>query len=417
MREWTGRLKRLAWGVLLLALLWRPAPAHADARQAAVLIVPGGGAAPISACIAFTEETLSGAELLRRAQVDLVTQVSLVGEAVCKIGATGCAYPAENCFCQCLGAQCAYWSYWYREGEQWVYSGKGGSSRTVRHGDLDAWVWGDGQTPPPAASWEAICSTPSLASASSLTGTQGTSVSTPAPERSAPQEAYPPPEDTPISPNGPDPYPGVEPTSTRAPVAPSSPTPGETPSVRPTATARPTATPLERPDSPTPGAASPPAATPQDTRLATTSPVTPSPSAPLGEASPVVPPSPEAEPPSDVPAPPSAEVAALGTPSPDAVAIRIREGVAHVRATAAARNLQATQTSGSGIGYFVALAIFMLLTMGYVLLLRRQRAAALRQAMEQPASALDSRASPGVSGEDESPPAEETVPPSDDQAP
>lgn len=393
----------MRWGswLLLLTLLWRPAPALADARRAAVLIVPGGGTAVISACVPFVEETLSGAELLRRAQVDLLTQVSLVGEAVCKIGDTGCAYPGENCFCQCLGAQCAYWSYWYREGEQWVYSGKGGGSRSVRHGDLDAWVWGDGQTPPPAASWEALCEPSQTALASSLAGTQGVAVSTPAAERSAPQDAYPPPEDTPVPPNGPDPYPGAEPTDTRVPDVPTSPAPGETPSVRATATVRPTPTSLARPDSPTPGAAASPSVTPRDTRLATTAP-----GVPLLEMSPTAPPSPETEP-SPAAEPPAAVASASATPGVDAVAARIREGVAQVRATAAARNLATAPASGNGIGYFVALVVLLLALVGYALLLRRQRAAALHEAAKQIES---------VPLAEEAAPTEETMP-LDDETP
>jgi len=62
------------------------------------------------------------------------------------------------------GGECAYWNYFYREpGEtEWIYSALGAVLRKVQPGSVEAWVWGDGQTPPPAdLDLDDICTPPS----------------------------------------------------------------------------------------------------------------------------------------------------------------------------------------------------------------------------------------------------------------
>jgi hypothetical protein len=66
------------------------------------------------------------------------------GAAVCRIEGVGCDFPEEQCFCECLGSECAYWSYWHLENGEWVYAGRGASLHMVRDGDIEAWVWGGG---------------------------------------------------------------------------------------------------------------------------------------------------------------------------------------------------------------------------------------------------------------------------------
>jgi hypothetical protein len=84
-----------------------------------------------------------------------------MGLTICQIAGEGCAYPAEPCFCHCMGGgECAYWNYFYQEpGEtEWTYSALGAAMRKVRPGSVEAWVWGDGDTPPIVeVTFEEIC--------------------------------------------------------------------------------------------------------------------------------------------------------------------------------------------------------------------------------------------------------------------
>jgi hypothetical protein len=86
-----------------------------------------------------------------------------MGITVCQIEGEGCAYPSEACFCHCMGGDCAYWNYFYRDPGQaeWTYSALGAVLRKVSPGSVEAWVWGDGRTPPASdLTFEAICAPP-----------------------------------------------------------------------------------------------------------------------------------------------------------------------------------------------------------------------------------------------------------------
>jgi hypothetical protein len=136
------------------------APVHArqpDPHRAGLVVVHGDGSVA-SACVTFSEESITGAELLRRSGV----QVTLgdyggLGYGVCAIGDEGC--PAgRDCFCQCRGRPCAYWVYSHRQPDgSWAASGLGASTWQVRDGDVDGWVWGDGSAAPPIVAFEQVC--------------------------------------------------------------------------------------------------------------------------------------------------------------------------------------------------------------------------------------------------------------------
>ncbi|MHB1294545.1 MAG: hypothetical protein ACYC4R_06070 [Anaerolineae bacterium] len=136
--------------LLLAAFGVLPQSARAqDPNRAGVVVVLSPDRV-ITQCVSFSESQLTGAELLRRAGLRVVTsQSGGIGETICKVEDTGCDFPGQDCFCQCPGATCNYWSYWYWENGDWVYSGRGASNRQVVNGGLDAWVWGDGKTKPP----------------------------------------------------------------------------------------------------------------------------------------------------------------------------------------------------------------------------------------------------------------------------
>jgi len=148
---------------LAVASGYRMPVAYAQSANRASLVVVFGPDDVFSSCVTFTESEISGIELLRRAGLSLVSQqVAGVGESVCKMEEVGCNYPGEACFCRCLGSPCNYWSYWTWSAGEWIYAGRGASQTLVQPGAINAWVWGDGQTEPPAIGSEGVCGGASL---------------------------------------------------------------------------------------------------------------------------------------------------------------------------------------------------------------------------------------------------------------
>ena len=93
-------------------------------------------------CVEFSEEEISGEELLRRSGLSVVvSSFGGLGGAVCRIGDVGCSDPG-NCFCQCQSADCESWIYYTLADGEWRWQPTGASTRMLRDGDADAWVWG-----------------------------------------------------------------------------------------------------------------------------------------------------------------------------------------------------------------------------------------------------------------------------------
>ncbi|NLG27197.1 MAG: hypothetical protein GX557_04765 [Chloroflexi bacterium] len=244
--------------IILLALCLAGSPdtglvarrVQAQGSNRAVVYINYGDHAE-TRCVTFAEFELPGIELLRRAGLDVIGEpYPGIGEAVCRIQDVGCSFPAEHCWCECMGSPCLFWNYWYWEGGSWRYSGMGASSRMVRNGGIDAWIWGDGQTEPPAIDFDSVCvaSTPTHTPPPTETPEPTwTPEPTPTPEPPEPTEIpwdpYPeqspePPEPTSAPSDGyPDEYPTDEPTWTLLPTATRTGTPG--PSPRPTRTSTP----------------------------------------------------------------------------------------------------------------------------------------------------------------------------------
>ena len=162
--RWIAALLSLVVGLGL-------APAGARSLQAgnrAGVVVQTGDGRVATTCVRFDEPSITGLELLSRAGVSIVVEVSGLGTAVCAIDGEGCAYPAQPCFCQCQGASCAYWNYLHRVDGAWRYSSISASGYTVTDGAVDAWAWGDKVTPP-VYTVDQIC-------AASLAGAPATAV-------------------------------------------------------------------------------------------------------------------------------------------------------------------------------------------------------------------------------------------------
>jgi hypothetical protein len=100
--------------------------------------------------VEFSEDSISGSDLLRRAGLGVVfAGYGGLGSGVCKIDDTGCGDPSD-CFCQCRSADCRFWRYFTLVGETWRFQNIGASTRRLHDGDVDAWVWGTGREPPPS---------------------------------------------------------------------------------------------------------------------------------------------------------------------------------------------------------------------------------------------------------------------------
>jgi hypothetical protein len=163
-------------GLLLAAfLLLLVLPVGAQEPARAGLVVQFDEGRIETRCLDVPGEGLKGFDLLQASGLEIVADVSGgMGVSICRIEGQGCAFPAQHCFCQCMGgAGCAYWNYFYREpgSETWTYSPLGAVLRTVRPGAVEAWVWGDGTTPPAAGlTFEAVCQPPAP-TAAAATGT------------------------------------------------------------------------------------------------------------------------------------------------------------------------------------------------------------------------------------------------------
>ncbi|RRR72830.1 MAG: hypothetical protein EI684_09670 [Candidatus Viridilinea halotolerans] len=145
--------------LLLIALgIGILAPAHATTTlNRAGLVIRLSDEAIITRCVSFSEAQISGAVLLERAEVTIeVLNDPAMGFFVCGIAGVGC--PASNCMCAYPDAT---WGYWLRQTSGWRSSPVGASSRTVRPGDVDGWLWGQPSSsnaaPLPDLSFTAIC--------------------------------------------------------------------------------------------------------------------------------------------------------------------------------------------------------------------------------------------------------------------
>ncbi len=211
----------LAWTLALLAALLvvtHPLTSVAadEAPQAGLVIQFDDGRVE-TRCIPIEAEGATGVDLLVGSGLDVIMDSSSgMGITVCQIEDLGCPYPTKPCFCQCMsGSECGYWNYFYREpGEPaWVYSPLGARLRQLQPGVVEAWVWGDGKTPPAGEfTFEAICGAPVASPSSAPESGEARATASPIPTRAtgrpAPQPAAPTPGAT------------GEPAATIAPTAP-----------------------------------------------------------------------------------------------------------------------------------------------------------------------------------------------------
>lgn len=148
--------------VLLASICFTVAALHVSAAQEdkrAGLVVRFDDGRVETRCISFAEEQITGYELLRRAALDMEVEEAGAGVTVCRIDGVGC--PSSNCFCQCQGDPCEYWSYWHLQNGEWRYSVSGAATYEVEQGDVEGWSWGPGSVSeaiaPPVVDFDQIC--------------------------------------------------------------------------------------------------------------------------------------------------------------------------------------------------------------------------------------------------------------------
>jgi hypothetical protein len=124
--------------IMLVAVYSGCAPSLDQGGGRAAVVVQFSEGDHVVHVVEFEGQSISGMDLLRRSGLDVLEKTGFV----CRIGSQGCDLAA----CPCLGE---YWSYWYLRDGAWVYSNAGAAARRVVDGTVEAWVWGDGQQPPP----------------------------------------------------------------------------------------------------------------------------------------------------------------------------------------------------------------------------------------------------------------------------
>lgn len=121
--------------------------ARAAGTHRAAVIVEGDGQTH-RVVVEFTEDSISGIELLRRAGADpVVYSYSGIGGAVCRLYGVG-----RDAGPDCLGGtggDARYWAYFRAPAgaTAFRYASVGGGSTTVRDGDVEGWRYGTGAAP------------------------------------------------------------------------------------------------------------------------------------------------------------------------------------------------------------------------------------------------------------------------------
>jgi len=115
------------------------------------LAIFSGDNSLFTACVSFTESTITGLDLLQRSGLAIETATNPTqGTAVCKIGKVG------NASNDCFGSMPNYWSYWQLGENGWGYSVVGADQSQVGDGGMYAWSWGTGD-PPAILTFQNIC--------------------------------------------------------------------------------------------------------------------------------------------------------------------------------------------------------------------------------------------------------------------
>ena len=164
MRRRAGRrqdVARVFVAALAFALMLCSVPSvgqGAELHHAAVVVRHGNGGVTY-ALVAFPEESINGAELLKRANLGAVTvEFGGLGEAVCMIEREGC--PPSVCekkVCQTGAADSPFWHFYQLDAAgAWQFTALGASSVKVHDGDATGWSWTSTDANLPVTSFAAL---------------------------------------------------------------------------------------------------------------------------------------------------------------------------------------------------------------------------------------------------------------------
>jgi len=100
-------------------------------------------------CVTLDEPEPTGMQALEAINAPVLAESGPRGVTVCQIDETGCAFPDDDCFCQCMGGEaCAYWAYFHLgDNDTWQYSVQGALSYNVQQGDVEGWWWRNNANP------------------------------------------------------------------------------------------------------------------------------------------------------------------------------------------------------------------------------------------------------------------------------
>lgn len=173
-------------------------PAGAAEQNRAVLVVDTGEQVK-KVCVRFWEESISGAELLQRADVQAALRpYAGKGVAVCSLCGVGCRTDDSCLTCDPDGR---YWAYSRAPAgsPDFRLSAAGASNTQVRNGDVEGWRWSRGASPTYISVAE-VCEGAAPATAATATSAATTTATTTAtnnPATTAPTATVAP------GPNGP----------------------------------------------------------------------------------------------------------------------------------------------------------------------------------------------------------------------
>lgn len=122
-------------------------------------LVVDTGSDTFTFCVALTDDSVSGLELIQLAndQHGLQYRFGDGGQAVCMLANVGAE--GDDCF----GEYPDFWGFWRGNGSGgWTWSSVGAGSTLVRDGDIQGWSWGSGQDgsthpEPPPTRYEEVC--------------------------------------------------------------------------------------------------------------------------------------------------------------------------------------------------------------------------------------------------------------------
>ncbi|HEY0071477.1 MAG TPA: hypothetical protein VGE04_16045 [Chloroflexia bacterium] len=247
----------------------RPGVSHAQQGEShAGLVVQFGDDTTNTYCLPFTDESITGLDLLLKTGLDVTAETQgALGGLICRIGPDGCNFPEQACVCQSYGPNGKYWVYNHLKGGVWKASSQGASSYKVRDGEVDGWAWSSGKGPSVTPSFAELCAAvlPATPGPTATNPPPPAPTSTPIPPRPTDTAVIQPPTRTPLPPAPtatpkpqltPTPAPALPTKQAPQPLAPTStpepPAPTENPTTLPTNT--PTGTPTSQPTTTTPTA-------------------------------------------------------------------------------------------------------------------------------------------------------------------